>query len=123
DQWKGSIASIEGELKETRHHLHRNPELSYQEEKTAAFVSERLKGLGLEPRVGIGGHGIIADLVGARPGRTVAIRADMDALPIDEANEFDYRSQNPGVMHACGHDGHTTVLLGTARTLLQQRNN
>ena len=121
DQLKSEIAAIEPDLVETRHYLHQNPELSYEEEQTAAFVARRLRALGLNPETGIGGHGITADLEGGRPGRTIAIRADMDALPIEEANAFPYRSRNQGVMHACGHDGHTTVLLGTVRTLLNQR--
>jgi amidohydrolase len=115
------IRTIEPELRETRHHLHRNPELSCREEKTAAFVAEQLRALGLEARTGVGGHGVVADISGEKPGRTFAIRADMDALPIQEENDIPYRSQNPGVMHACGHDGHTTMLLGTARALAQQR--
>ncbi len=121
NQLKSDINAIRDDLVETRHRLHERPELSYKEEQTAAFVAERLRALGLAPRTGIGGHGVVAEIEGTSPGRTIAIRADMDALPIEEANEVEYRSRNPGVMHACGHDGHTTVLLGTARTLLQHR--
>src|SRR5687768_3386 len=121
DQLKMDVNAIREDLVQTRHHLHERPELSDEEAKTSAFVVERLRALGLEPRTGIGGYGVVADLEGAVPGRTLAIRADMDALPIEEANEVEYRSRNPGVMHACGHDGHTTVLLGTARTLLQHK--
>src|SRR5436305_1341028 len=108
-----AIQSILPELVETRHHLHQNPELSDHEENTAAFVANRLRAIGLDPRTGVGGNGVIATLKGARPGKTIAIRADMDALPILERNSFEYRSRNEGVMHACGHDGHTTILLGT----------
>src|SRR5688500_3456320 len=121
DQLKMDVTAIREDLVQTRHHLHERPELSDEEAQTAAFVADRLRALGLAPRTGIGGHGVVADLEGAVPGRTLAIRADMDALPIEEANEVEYRSRNPGVMHACGHDGHTTVLLGTARTLLQHK--
>src|SRR6185503_16071309 len=104
-----------------RHELHRHPELSGSEERTANFVACRLRELGLEVRSGVGGHGVLATLTGSRPGRTLAIRADMDALPIQEQSDLAYCSSNPGVMHACGHDGHTTILLGTAETLAARR--
>ncbi len=116
-----SIKSLVPELIDTRHHLHQNPELSDHEEQTAAFVAERLRALGLDVRTGVGGNGLVASLQGARPGKTIAIRADMDALPILEQNAFAYRSRNEGVMHACGHDGHTSILLGTARLLTGNR--
>lgn len=108
---------IEGELIEFRRDLHRYPELSFQETRTAAKVADALRALGLEVRTGVGGHGVVADLTGAKPGRTVALRADMDALPITEETGLPFASQNPGVMHACGHDAHTTILLGAARIL------
>lgn len=100
-----------------RRHLHANPELSGAECKTAAFVARTLSGMGIEHETGIGGHGIVARL--SRPGsdRSVGLRGDMDALPILEDNDIDYRSTNPGVMHACGHDGHTAALLGAAAVL------
>ena len=117
-----TIGEIASELTETRRHLHQNPELSGQEAGTARLVAGRLAGLGLDVRTGVGGgHGIIADLHGAHPGRTLALRADMDALPMTEQNDVPYRSQNTGVMHACGHDGHTTVLLGVAQVLAARR--
>src|SRR5918993_443027 len=105
-----------------RRHLHQHPELAFREEQTARFVAERLRALGAEDiRTGIATTGVTA-LVrgtgGAGPGRTVLLQADIDALPIQEENEVDYRSQHPGVMHACGHDGHTAILLGVARLLL-----
>jgi amidohydrolase len=106
-----------------RHYLHAHPELSECEVQTAAYVAEQLSGMDLWVQTGVGGHGLVVDIVGARPGKTLAIRADMDALPIEERNEVEYRSQNPGRMHACGHDGHTTILLGTARALLDRRDN
>jgi amidohydrolase len=118
-----TVKALEAELVETRRSLHQNPELSDREEKTAGFVAERLRALGLETRTGVGGHGVVAELRGARPGRTLALRADMDALPIQEQNDLPYCSRNPGVMHACGHDGHTTILLGAARVLSGQREN
>ncbi|PYI52027.1 M20 metallopeptidase family protein [Paenibacillus flagellatus] len=109
---------MEAELVEFRRDLHRNPELSFQESETAAKVAERLRAMGYEVRTGVGGHGIVADLTGAKPGPTIALRADMDALPIQEESGLPYASQRPGVMHACGHDAHTTMLLGAARILL-----
>jgi amidohydrolase len=108
------------ELIQIRRHLHANPELSFHEEKTAAFVSAKLTELGIPHKSGIGGHGIVADIVGNIDGKVVAVRGDMDALPITELNEVEYSSKNKGVMHACGHDVHTTCILGAAR-LLQER--
>ena len=105
-----------------RRHLHQNPELSFQEHKTARFVADRLKDLGLEPQEGVADTGVVALIRGRNPeSRVVGLRADMDALPIMEANDVPYKSQNPGVMHACGHDVHTSSLLGTARILTQLR--
>ncbi|NLH97949.1 MAG: amidohydrolase [Chthonomonadales bacterium] len=102
---------------ETRHYLHQRPELSGQEEETAAFVARRLADLGLRPRTGIGGHGVYADIEGRSAGRTIALRADMDALPIQEESCLPYASERAGVMHACGHDGHTALLLAVAEIL------
>ncbi len=106
-----------------RRHIHRNPELSFQEHETAAFIAERLREMGYEPRTGIGasGTGITAELAGGRPGPTIALRADIDALPVEETSDLEYRSARPGVMHACGHDGHTAMLLGTARAMATAR--
>ena len=101
-----------------RHHLHAHPELSFQEHNTVAFVTEQLRKLGLQPQP-IADTGVVALIEGRNPAaRTVALRADMDALPITEQNEVPYKSQNPGVMHACGHDVHTSSLLGAARILV-----
>ncbi|MGH2387405.1 MAG: M20 metallopeptidase family protein [Chloroflexota bacterium] len=104
-----------------RRRLHAHPELGFEEHETARFVAERLRALGLEPQTGVAGTGVVALISGARPGKTVMLRADMDALPIDELNEVPYRSQKPGVMHACGHDGHTAILLNAARLLVERR--
>ncbi len=110
-----------------RRHLHEHPELGMQEVETAKFVAGRLRHLGLEDiRTGIANTGVTALIRGTNSdgpgaGKVVMLRADMDALPIEEENDVDYRSQNPGVMHACGHDAHTTVLLGTARILMGRR--
>jgi amidohydrolase len=100
-----------------RQHLHAHPELSLQEKATAAFVQEKLTELGIAFEAGIGGHGVVATLTrGSAQGR-VGLRADMDALPITEDTGLAYASKNPGVMHACGHDGHTASLLGAAALL------
>jgi amidohydrolase len=104
-----------------RRRIHQHPELSFQEEETAHYVADELRALGYEPEEGIGGFGVRAVLRGAAPGKTIALRADMDALPIDEENDLPFRSQVPGVMHACGHDAHTAILLATARALRAER--
>jgi amidohydrolase len=101
-----------------RRHLHRNPELSFQEEETARFVYETLRSFGNNLDLSRPTKtSVVARLIGAKPGRTLAIRADMDALPIEEENDFEFVSRNRGMMHACGHDGHTAMLLGTAKIL------
>ncbi len=105
-----------------RRHLHAHPELSFQEIRTGRYVAERLSETGVEYQEGIAGTGLVALIKGKNPRkRTVALRADMDALPIREANDVPYKSQNEGVMHACGHDVHTSSLLGTVRILHQLR--
>lgn len=107
---------------EWRRTIHRNPELSQQEERTAALVAEVLSGLGLEVRSGVGGHGVVGLLRGGKgEGRTVALRADMDALPMCEETGLPYASEVDGVMHACGHDTHTAMLLGAACVLNEMR--
>ena len=101
-----------------RRHLHANPELSYQEFNTVKYVAGELRRMGIEPVEGIATTGLIAEIRGKNPDKkTVALRADMDALPIHEANDVPYKSTKPGVMHACGHDVHTSSLLGTAKIL------
>lgn len=101
-----------------RRHLHAQPELSYQEYNTAKFVADKLKALGLKPLEGIAGTGVVVLIEGRNPEKkTIALRADMDALPIQETNNVPYKSLNAGVMHACGHDVHTASLLGTAKIL------
>ncbi|WP_316861370.1 M20 aminoacylase family protein [uncultured Cohaesibacter sp.] len=108
-------------MTDTRRYLHAHPELSHQEAGTAALVAEKLKGWGYEVVENIGGYGVVGRLkVGDSP-RSIAVRADMDALPIFEETELDYKSLNNGVMHACGHDGHTAVLLGAAEYLARTR--
>ena len=103
-----------------RRHLHANPGLTLHEGETAAFVVARLKEMGLSDIVeNVGGHGVVATIRRGGGNRSVGLRGDMDALPIQEQNEdLPWKSTNPGVMHACGHDGHTTALLGAAKVLM-----
>ncbi|MDQ2760011.1 MAG: amidohydrolase [Actinomycetota bacterium] len=106
---------------DTRRALHRRPELAFCEHATAALVAERLRALGLQPRTGIGGTGVIADLEGAHPGQTLLLRAELDALPLDELDGRSYGSELAGRMHACGHDAHMSALLGAAELLVSRR--
>lgn len=104
-----------------RRHLHQNPELSFEEVETPKYIAAYHERLGHEVRTGVGGRGVVATLRGSKPGKTVALRADFDALPIQEENEVPYKSKKDGVMHACGHDGHTATLLVLAKVLNQMR--
>jgi amidohydrolase len=113
--------AIAGTIVADRRTIHANPELAYQENDTAALVQARLSDLGIEHRGGVGGTGVVGLVRGARPGPTVLLRADMDALPITEESDAPYVSQRVGVMHACGHDAHTAMLLGAARILQERR--
>jgi hippurate hydrolase len=113
--------AVEAELTGIRHFLHSNPELSCEEAETARFVAEKLESWGYEVTRNVGGHGVVARLTAGTGKKGVAIRADMDALPITEETGLTYASQNLGKMHACGHDGHTTVLLGAAEYLSRTR--
>ncbi|MDE8344086.1 MAG: amidohydrolase [Acidocella sp.] len=106
-------------LRHWRHHLHAHPELSLHESATAAFVCQQLEMLGISFTPHVGGHGVVATLSRAGSNRSVGLRADMDALPIMEATKVPYASKTPGVMHACGHDGHTASLLGAAKLLVE----
>jgi amidohydrolase len=116
-----AIRALQPQLVTWRRTLHQRPELGFREQLTAQLITEKLRDWGIEHQTGIAETGTVAVIPGNRPGKTLAIRADMDALPIQEANEVDYRSQHDGVMHACGHDGHTTIALGTAYYLSQHR--
>ncbi|MHA6484173.1 M20 metallopeptidase family protein [Paenibacillus sp. strain BS8-2] len=109
-------------LTEWRRELHLNPELSFEESETAAMVARELKRLGVSYRTGVGGHGIVAEITGNVDGPVIALRADMDALPIEEETDLTFASQRPGLMHACGHDAHTAMLIGAAE-LLKGMNN
>lgn len=99
---------------ERRRHFHRYPELSFMEKETSTLVADKLRELGIETTTNVGGFGLVARIRGELPGKTVALRADMDALPIQDEKTCEYASQHPGVMHACGHDGHTATLLALA---------
>ena len=105
------------EMQKWRRDIHAHPEIAFEEHRTAKFVAEKLKDFGLEVETGIAGTGVVGTLKKGTGNRSIGLRADLDALLINEANEFEYKSKNPGKMHACGHDGHTTMLLGAAEYL------
>jgi len=115
--YRTEAESLFAQLVAWRRDLHRHPELSFQEVRTSGIVAQTLSELGYEVRTGVARTGVVALLHGGRPGPTVMLRADMDALPIQEISEASYVSQSPGVMHACGHDGHVAIGLGTATVL------
>lgn len=115
------LAEAGDELISLRRAYHAWPELAFQEQRTAGEIAGYLRGLDLEVREGVGKTGLVARLHGRGAGRVLALRADIDGLPIQEQNEVSYASQNPGVMHACGHDGHIAILLTVARVLRQLR--
>ncbi|MCL4675018.1 MAG: amidohydrolase, partial [Pararhodobacter sp.] len=117
------IADYADDLTAWRRHLHENPETRFDCHQTAAFVVEKLRGFGItEIHEGIAQSGVVAILEGQGEGPVIGLRADMDALPIQEETGLEYASRVPGKMHACGHDGHTTMLLGAARYLAETRN-
>jgi hippurate hydrolase len=117
------IADFHAELTGWRRHIHQNPELGFEEFETADFVAARLTEMGLEIHRGLGGTGVVATIKGnGGDGPAIGLRADMDALPIQEKGTPEHRSKNDGKMHACGHDGHTTMLLGAAKYLSETRN-
>jgi amidohydrolase len=122
---KTAAEEIAAEVVETRRDIHRHPELGYEEQRTSALVAERLRAIGVdEVRTGVGKTGVVGVLRGGSASgesKTVLLRADMDALPIQEATGLPFESSVPGVMHACGHDAHTAILLGTARVLAERR--
>ena len=116
------IKSYHAQLTERRRDFHAHPELGFEEHRTSDIVAQELEALGIEVHRGIGGTGVVGVLREGNGPVSIGLRADMDALPILEANEIPYKSTKPGVMHACGHDGHTTMLLGAARYLAETRN-
>ncbi len=115
------ITAIQEEIIYFRRDIHQHPELGFQEKRTAALVAKQLLSYGLDVITDIGKTGVTGDLKGAKPGPTIALRADMDALPVQETGDVPYKSVNDGVMHACGHDGHVAALLGVARILAEKR--
>ena len=123
------IASIEEQVIDWRHDFHQNPELSNREFQTAEKIAKHLKSLGLEVKTGIAHTGVVAVLEGEKPGKTVALRADIDALPVTERNDLPFKSEvrteflgtETGVMHACGHDTHTAILMGVAEVLTKNK--
>ena len=120
---KNRIAEFDSEMREWRHDFHRHPELAYQETRTAGIVAEKLRSWGIETHEGIGKTGVVGVIRGNGSGTgSIGIRADMDALPMQEVSNPEYKSTTPGAMHACGHDGHTSTLLGAAKYLAETRN-
>ncbi|WP_209425258.1 M20 aminoacylase family protein [Pararhodobacter sp. SW119] len=115
------ITDFADDLTAIRRDFHEHPEIGFQEVRTAGIVAAKLRTWGIEVHEGIGKTGVVGVLHGNRPGRTIGLRADMDALPIDEQTNLPWSSKTPGVMHACGHDAHTTMLLGAARYLAETR--
>ena len=115
-------AEIEPEIIKIRREIHQKPELAYREEVTSKLVAERLEALGIQVKRGVGGTGVLGVLKGPRPGKVVGLRADMDALPLDEMADVEFKSKVKGVMHACGHDTHVAMLLGAARLLANHKN-
>lgn len=105
------------EMVSIRRFMHQHPELSFQEYNTAQFIQAFYENLGIEVKGKVGGNGVVAKVYGKKPGKTVALRADFDALPIHDEKDVPYKSLVPGVMHACGHDGHTATLLVLAKAL------
>ncbi|MBO6562912.1 MAG: amidohydrolase, partial [Nisaea sp.] len=120
---KNRIAEFDAEMREWRHDFHMYPELCYEETRTAGIVAEKLRSWGIETHEGVGKTGVVGVIRGNGSGSAaIGIRADMDALPMQEVSSPDYKSKVPGKMHACGHDGHTSVLLGAAKYLAETRN-
>ena len=116
------LLSIKNQIIKTRRDFHKHPELSFQEHRTASIVAKSLKKFGLKVQKNIGKTGVVGLLQGSKPGKTIALRADMDALPIQETSKVSYKSINDGIMHACGHDAHTAILLGVAEVLSNNKN-
>ncbi|MHA6258828.1 M20 metallopeptidase family protein [Sporosarcina sp. CAU 1771] len=121
DQLFASIDEFEPEMIELRRDFHRHPEISFEEVRTPKVIAEYLENLGIDVRRNVGGRGVVGTLKGGLPGKTIALRADFDALPIHDEKDVEYKSTIPGKMHACGHDGHTAALLTTAKVLAKHR--
>lgn len=106
---------------EIRRHLHMYPELSFEEKETSKYIANFYKNKGVDVKTNVGGYGVVVTIDTKKPSKTIALRADFDALPIEEENTFEYRSKNPGVMHSCAHDGHTAYLMVLAQTLIEMK--
>ena len=117
---KPEIKVLSDKIISIRRDIHQHPELAFNEHRTAKLVADRLNSLGIDVQTGVGKTGVVGTLKGKNSGKTIALRADMDALPMQEISDIPYKSQNDGVMHACGHDGHTAMLLGAAEALSQK---
>ena len=115
------IAALQQEMTAWRRDIHAHPELGFEEQRTSDFVASQLNSFGVEVHRGVGKTGVVGVLRAGSAKRSVGLRADMDCLPIREANSFSHKSKNDGRMHACGHDGHTTMLLGAAKYLVEKR--
>jgi len=116
------LESLFNNMRQWRQHLHQHPEMAFEEIQTAQFISDKLKSFGLNVHQGLGDTGVVASLTSGTSNARIGLRADMDALPIQELNSFSYKSVHNGKMHACGHDGHSAMLLGAACYLAQQQN-
>ena len=116
------LEDLQGEMQEWRRDIHAHPEIAFEEHRTAQIVADKLESFGFEVETGIAGTGVVGTLRKGMGNRSIGLRADLDALLINETNDFEYKSKNPGQMHACGHDGHTTMLLGAAKYLSEKGN-
>ena len=115
------VEAIREDIVATRRHIHQRPELAFAEYETAKLIAEQLTAMGMEVATEVGRTGVVGLLHGAVEGPCIALRADMDGLPIQETGDLSFKSQNEGVMHACGHDGHMAILLGAAKVLSDMR--
>ncbi|MCJ7802907.1 MAG: amidohydrolase, partial [Candidatus Marinimicrobia bacterium] len=115
------VNAIKDKIIANRREFHKHPELGFKEHRTALFIADKLKSYGIKVKTGVGKTGVIGDLTGKTAGKFIALRADMDALPIQETGHLSFKSQNDGIMHACGHDGHMAMLLGAAKILSQSK--